>query len=74
VRLYDDRFFRLWLFYLAAAMTMFSDSGMVNYQIQYVRRRDALPITRNFMFEAENRLLAIPDESRTAPRWTRSKA
>jgi cyclopropane-fatty-acyl-phospholipid synthase len=73
VRLYDDRFFRLWLFYLAAAMTMFSDSGMVNYQIQYVRRRDALPITRNFMFEAENRLLAIPDESRIASRWTRSK-
>ena len=50
---YDARFYRLWLFYLAAAMTMFSESGNVNYQLQYARRRDALPITRNYMSEAE---------------------
>jgi cyclopropane-fatty-acyl-phospholipid synthase len=55
VRLYDDRFYRLWLFYLAGAMTMFSESGMVVYQLQYIRRRDALPIARDFMFETEAR-------------------
>ena len=60
VRLYDESFFRLWLFYLAGAMTMFTESGMVNYQLQYVRRRDALPMTRNYMFEAETRLQSIP--------------
>jgi cyclopropane-fatty-acyl-phospholipid synthase len=56
IRLYDERFYRLWLFYLAGAMTMFTESGMVNYQLQYLRRRDALPMTRDYMFEEENRL------------------
>ena len=28
VALYDERFYRLWLFYLAAALSMFSDGGM----------------------------------------------
>jgi cyclopropane-fatty-acyl-phospholipid synthase len=55
-RRYDERFVRLWLFYLAGAMTMFTESGMVNYQIQYARRRDALPMTRNYMFDEEARL------------------
>lgn len=56
VALYDERFYRLWLFYLSGAMTMFSEAGMVNYQLQYARRRDALPITRDYMAEAERRL------------------
>jgi cyclopropane-fatty-acyl-phospholipid synthase len=60
VRRYDERFLRLWLFYLAGAMTMFSESGMVNYQLQYTRRRDALPMTRNYIGEAEERLLEMP--------------
>jgi cyclopropane-fatty-acyl-phospholipid synthase len=59
VRLHDARFYRLWLFYLAGSMTMFSDSGMVNYQLQYIRRRTALPITRDYMFEAEERLRSL---------------
>jgi cyclopropane-fatty-acyl-phospholipid synthase len=57
---YDERFYRLWLFYLAGAMTMFTESGMVNYQIQYARRRDALPMTRNYMLDVENRLRDVP--------------
>jgi cyclopropane-fatty-acyl-phospholipid synthase len=58
-RRYDEKFYRLWLFYLAGAMTMFTESGMVNYQIQYARRRDALPMTRNYMFDTEREFLAI---------------
>jgi cyclopropane-fatty-acyl-phospholipid synthase len=59
VRLYDARFYRLWLFYLAGVMTMFNEGGMVNFQLQYVRRRRALPITRDYMFETERRLRAL---------------
>ncbi|MDQ4086522.1 MAG: cyclopropane-fatty-acyl-phospholipid synthase family protein [Pseudomonadota bacterium] len=55
IRRYDERFYRLWLFYLAAGLSMFSDGGMTVYQLQYLRRRDAVPITRNFQFEAEAR-------------------
>ncbi len=55
--LYDARFFRMWQFYLAGAMAAFRHGGMVNYQIQYTRRRDALPITRDYMLNAETALL-----------------
>jgi cyclopropane-fatty-acyl-phospholipid synthase len=58
VRMYDERFYRLWLFYLAAGLSMFSDGGMVVYQLQYLRRRDAVPIVRDHLFEAEQRLRA----------------
>jgi cyclopropane-fatty-acyl-phospholipid synthase len=57
--LYDARFFRMWQFYLAGAMAAFRHGGMVNYQIQYIRRRDAVPITRDYMVEAEAELRAI---------------
>jgi cyclopropane-fatty-acyl-phospholipid synthase len=51
--LYDERFFRMWQFYLAGALVAFRHGGMVNYQIQYIRNRHALPITRDYMWEAE---------------------
>ncbi|HEV2865082.1 MAG TPA: cyclopropane-fatty-acyl-phospholipid synthase family protein [Allosphingosinicella sp.] len=58
IRRYDERFYRLWLFYLAAGLSMFSDGGMTVYQLQYLRRRDAAPITRNYQLEAEAKLQA----------------
>jgi cyclopropane-fatty-acyl-phospholipid synthase len=56
IALYDERFFRLWTFYLAGAATVFEHGSMVNYQVQYVRDRRTLPITRNYMVEAEEAL------------------
>ncbi len=53
IALYDERFFRLWTFYLAGAATVFEHGGMVNFQVQYSRDRRALPITRDYMQEAE---------------------
>jgi cyclopropane-fatty-acyl-phospholipid synthase len=61
VRLADERFYRLYAFYLAGAMTMFSDGGMVVYQLQYLRSRYAAPITRDYMFDTERRLTAGAD-------------
>jgi len=55
VRLADERFYRLYAFYLAASSTMFSDGGMCVYQLQYLRSRDAAPMTRNYMIETEQR-------------------
>ena len=57
VAMYDDRFYRMWLFYLAGAATVFEYGGMCNYQIQFARSRHALPITRGYMGEEERRLL-----------------
>ncbi|HEY0624355.1 cyclopropane-fatty-acyl-phospholipid synthase family protein [Sphingomonas sp.] len=56
VALYDERFFRMWTFYLAGSLTAFRNGGLVNYQLQYSRSRTALPITRNYMTEAEKAL------------------
>lgn len=56
VALYDERFYRLYLFYLAASMTMFTDGAMVVYQLQYLRSRYAGPMTRDYMLKDEARL------------------
>jgi cyclopropane-fatty-acyl-phospholipid synthase len=53
VALYDERFFRLWEFYLAGAVMSFETGASCNYQVQFIRDRRALPITRDYMAEAE---------------------
>ncbi|KQX25483.1 MULTISPECIES: SAM-dependent methyltransferase [unclassified Sphingomonas] len=53
VDLYDERFFRMWTFYLAGARAAFYHGNLCNYQVQYVRDRRALPITRSYMAEKE---------------------
>ena len=56
VALYDERFFRMWQIYLAGAYVAFRHGGMVNYQIQYLRNRDAVPIVRDYMLDRERAL------------------
>ena len=56
IALYDERFFLMWSFYLASAIMSFRHDGHCNAQIQLLRRRDAAPITRNYMVEDEWRL------------------
>ena len=55
VAMYDERFFRMWEFYLAGGIVMFESGAACNYQVQYIRDRNALPITRDYMLEAEER-------------------
>ena len=54
-KLYDERFFRMWEFYLAGGIVMFESGAACNFQVQYVRNRRALPITRDYMLETERR-------------------
>jgi cyclopropane-fatty-acyl-phospholipid synthase len=56
VAMYDERFFRMWEIYLAAAMAMFEDGSGCVYQLQYVRDRRAVPLTRDYLFAEEARL------------------
>ena len=55
VAMYDERFFRMWEFYLAGGIVMFESGAACNYQVQYIRDRRAVPITRDYMIEAEQR-------------------
>jgi cyclopropane-fatty-acyl-phospholipid synthase len=64
VGMYDARFFRMWEVYLAAAMAMFETGAGCVFQIQYLRARDAVPITRDYLAEEEAPLRAA--EARTA--------
>lgn len=51
--LYDERFCRMWEFYLAACEAGFRNGPLVVFQIQLARRRDAAPLTRDYMSEQE---------------------
>lgn len=55
---YGARFFRMWTFYLAGATASFESGSMCNFQIQYIRRRETLPITRGYVAEAESAIIA----------------
>ena len=54
-RMYDERFFRMWEFYLAGGIVMFESGAACNFQVQYVRDRRAIPITRDYMFDTERK-------------------
>lgn len=64
-RLYDARLFRMWQFYLAGAEQSFRSGGMVNFHIQSVKRRDAVPMTRDYISAEAARLSALDE----APEW-----
>jgi cyclopropane-fatty-acyl-phospholipid synthase len=57
ITMMDERFYRMWIFYLAGAATVFEHGGMCNHQYQFVRNRRALPITRDYLGVAEQALL-----------------
>jgi cyclopropane-fatty-acyl-phospholipid synthase len=64
--LYDERFCRIWEFYLAASEVSFQTGLMMNFQLQLTRNQIALPLTRDYMFRTEEDLRARDGES-TAP-------
>ena len=52
--------------YLAGGIVMFESGAACNYQVQYIRDRRALPITRDYMAEAEARYRKIGAEQAPA--------
>ncbi|WP_375269291.1 class I SAM-dependent methyltransferase [Phenylobacterium sp.] len=55
-RLYDERFCRMWEFYLAACEAGFRVGSLMVFQIQLARDVAALPLTRDYMVDNERRL------------------
>ncbi len=56
-RLYDERFCRMWEFYLISAETMFRTGAQMVFQMLLSRTRDAVPVSRDYMMESEQKLL-----------------
>jgi cyclopropane-fatty-acyl-phospholipid synthase len=57
-QLYDQRFVRMWEFYLASSEMAFRESDMVVFQIQMAKRKGVVPQTRDYIGREEARLRA----------------
>jgi cyclopropane-fatty-acyl-phospholipid synthase len=64
VQLYDERFARMWEFYLAASEMAFRKQNMMNFQIQLTRRQGLVPITRDYIMREEAKLRGVEGGSR----------
>jgi cyclopropane-fatty-acyl-phospholipid synthase len=54
-QIYDDRFCRMWEYYLAVSEMSFRYGDLMVFQAQLAPRVDNVPITRDYMFETERR-------------------
>jgi cyclopropane-fatty-acyl-phospholipid synthase len=54
--IYDERFCRMWEFYLAVSECAFRYVRLNNFQIQFTRNQHALPLTRNYIQQTEDEL------------------
>jgi cyclopropane-fatty-acyl-phospholipid synthase len=59
VQLYDERFARMWEFYLAASEMAFRKQNLMNFQIQLTKRQGVVPMTRDYIGQEEARLRAL---------------
>ncbi len=51
--LYDERFCRMWEYYLTGSEISFRHLGLVVFQIQMAHRQDAVPLTRDYTKDFE---------------------
>jgi cyclopropane-fatty-acyl-phospholipid synthase len=59
VRLYDERFVKMWEFYLAASEMSFRKQNMMVFQVQLTKRQGVVPMTRDYIGREEARLRGI---------------
>src|SRR4029078_8187877 len=55
-RLYDARFVRMWEFYPAPSEMAFRQQNMMNFQLQLTKRQGIVPMTRDYIPDAEEKL------------------
>lgn len=51
VAMYDERFARMWEFYLAASEGVFMHGSSCVVQVQIARQRDAVPLSRDYLYK-----------------------
>ena len=59
VSLYDERFARMWEFYLASSEMSFRKANLMNFQIQLAKHQGVVPITRDYITREETKLRGI---------------
>jgi cyclopropane-fatty-acyl-phospholipid synthase len=63
VAICDERFCRMWEFYLAAVELEFLHGSHMVFQLLLSTKRDAVPITRDFMIDGERAACATMAQS-----------
>jgi cyclopropane-fatty-acyl-phospholipid synthase len=63
-RLYDQRFVRMWEFYLAASEMAFREQNMMVFQMQLTKKQGIVPMTRDYVAREEARLRVLEGNSR----------
>jgi len=58
-RMYDERFCRMWEFYLISAETMFRTGSQEVFHMQLAKRRDAAPIVRDYVVDIQRSLAEV---------------
>ena len=53
LKMHDERFFRMWEFYLVSAEMEFSYMGTMVFQLQLIKNLNAIPVTRDYIVDWE---------------------
>lgn len=64
LELYDERFCRMWEFYLSMSETAFRYQDIAVFQLQIARKQEAVPLTRDYIAA---RKLALTERERQLP-------
>ena len=62
VAMYNERFARMWEFYLLSCETMFRSGAQMVFHLQLCRQRDAVPIVRDYAIDVQRRYAALEAE------------
>jgi cyclopropane-fatty-acyl-phospholipid synthase len=62
-KLYDEEFCRMWEFYLLGCEVAFRRSDQMVFQLQLAKRRDAVPLTRDYISEWERSVTAAESQA-----------
>ncbi|GHF40811.1 SAM-dependent methyltransferase [Seohaeicola zhoushanensis] len=49
-KMYDDRFIRMWRYYLTVCYLAFEEQAQAVFQFQLSHKRDAVPLTRDYLY------------------------
>jgi cyclopropane-fatty-acyl-phospholipid synthase len=61
-QMYDERFCRMWEFYLISAEMMFRTGSQLVFHMQLAKRRDAAPIVRDYVTDVQRAYLKLECE------------
>ena len=65
--MYDAKFARMWEFYLTSAEMMFATGNQLVFHMQLARNRDAAPLTRDYITDAQRAYRQVENETPGPP-------